>query len=270
MQLLSLRTVQPESSKKVGVPYTTARTWNGCAAFGTTARPAATETPFIGTSPPCMTLFLGGRPRAVKWTELAGLYVCSGWKCLIGKARSPRSFGAPPTRPRPTSELEASGLALCGTPPRTSRTMSRWTVSFAGRAASTNARVGSVGGWGEVRHAAAKHRPIRVLDDLKSAQGGWATCAPLCGPGTVGEWPAAGRPLPLGEAVVRTSASLRPAAGPWDGYLGCAVLHFCYDTGRSADWPSPSTCGNMGTRSAPLPSMAAITQRAGMMLRCGK
>jgi hypothetical protein len=79
-----------------------ARTCNGSATPGT-------ATPFMGTSPPCMTSLLGGRPRAGKSIEPAGLCICSGWRSPIGKMPLPPSFGAPPTRPRPTSELEASG-----------------------------------------------------------------------------------------------------------------------------------------------------------------
>jgi hypothetical protein len=47
---------------------------------------------------------------------------------------------------------------------RTSRTRSRWSSSSGARAASTPARDGSAGAWGEVRHSTAKHRPMRVLD----------------------------------------------------------------------------------------------------------
>jgi hypothetical protein len=36
------------------------------------------------------------------------------------KTRSPPLFGAPPTRPRPTNQLGASGPAYCATPPSTS------------------------------------------------------------------------------------------------------------------------------------------------------
>jgi hypothetical protein len=50
--------------------------------------------------------YLEGIPETAR---LAGPWVCSGWECLIGKTRSPPSFGAPPTRPRPTSVPGANG-----------------------------------------------------------------------------------------------------------------------------------------------------------------
>jgi hypothetical protein len=96
-----------------------------------------------------MTSWLCGRRRAGKLTGLAGLCACNGWKCLIGKTPSPPSFGAPPTRPRPTNGRGASGRGLCGTRRRTSQIPRRWISSSAGRAASTRAPLGFLGAWAE-------------------------------------------------------------------------------------------------------------------------
>jgi hypothetical protein len=57
---------------------------------------------------PGVKLQLGGRRKAETSTELAGRCASSGWKSLIEKTRSPQSFGALSTRPRPTNELGAS------------------------------------------------------------------------------------------------------------------------------------------------------------------
>jgi hypothetical protein len=81
---------------------------------------------------------------------------CSGSKCPIGKTRSPPSFGAPPTRPRPTNGPGASGAALCATRRRTSQVRSPSTGSCSGGAASTPALLGSLGVWGGVRHESAE------------------------------------------------------------------------------------------------------------------
>jgi hypothetical protein len=86
------------------------------------------------------------RERLRKSTEHAGRCVCSGWKCLSGKTRSPPSFDAPRTRRRPTSALEASGAARCATRWPTSRFPSPWTSSLGARAVSTPAPLGSLGG----------------------------------------------------------------------------------------------------------------------------
>jgi hypothetical protein len=91
------------------------------------------------------------------------LRACSGRQCLSGKTHSPPSFGAPPTRPRPTSERGASGAGSCGAPQSTSRTRSPWSGSSGARAASTSARLVSRGGWGEVRRPEPQAKECATL-----------------------------------------------------------------------------------------------------------
>ena len=69
----------------------------------------------------------------------------------IDRARRSRpSFGARPTRLRPTSGRGASGAGLYATRQPTSRIRSLWTGSSEGRAGSINAPLVSRGVWGEV------------------------------------------------------------------------------------------------------------------------
>ena len=70
------------------------------------------------------------------------------------------------------------------------------------------------------------------------------------------------RTLVRRRAVVEWPVARRPGRGP--GYPGCALS-------RRPAWVA-RPCANLGNRqqAAPLPSMAAIPPRAGMMLHCGK
>ena len=75
----------------------------------------------------------------------------------------PLSFGAPPTRRKPTSGPGANGAGLCGTRRPTSRIRSDWTSSFTARAVSMPALLGSLGGWGQcsARGRRCSRRPSR-------------------------------------------------------------------------------------------------------------
>jgi hypothetical protein len=92
----------------------------------------------------------GGPRRAGKSTELAGLCGYKGWKGLIGRTRSPPSFGAQRTRLRRTREHGASGAASCAMRRPANPIPSAWTSLSAGRAASTSARFGFPGAWDEM------------------------------------------------------------------------------------------------------------------------
>ena len=112
MQLHSPRTFQPRPSAKESIPYSSEAlrqdlqrvrdAWADCQATRDRNAIYAYLTAVYG-------LVACGRRKAGKSTELAGLCVYSGWKSLIEKTPSPRSSGAPPTRPRPTNGPGASG-----------------------------------------------------------------------------------------------------------------------------------------------------------------
>jgi hypothetical protein len=96
------------------------------------------------------------------------------------KTRSPQSSDAVPTRPRPTNEPEASGLALCGTRRSTSRIPSSCSSSSGARAASTRAMRGSLGGGGEGLRPEPL-RPIKccsAVTEVKGRSGHHAVAVP--------------------------------------------------------------------------------------------
>jgi hypothetical protein len=112
-----------------------------------------------------------------KSTELVALCAYNEWTALLVRIPLPPLFGAPPTRPRPTSVLGANGLASCATRQSTDRSPIRSISSSRARAASTPVPLGSPGAWGELS------RPDRT--DARPSVDGCPYCPFLrCAPPT--------------------------------------------------------------------------------------
>jgi hypothetical protein len=114
-------------------------------------------------------------------TDPVGLCGC-GWRSLIAKIHSPQSSGARRIQQKPTNGRGASGRGSCGSRRRTSRIRSRWTSSYAGRAASTLAQAGSPGAGGGVLRVEPQGKPWAGGSSRQSmADGRPAMCYPPAG-----------------------------------------------------------------------------------------